>query len=634
MIEQPGSTQLDAAQKTFSSRFARASTTLKPAQKYWVFLFGIALAVFGVILSSVAGSWYNLTPEEQRMVRGMTDSIIPFPLMGAFALFLIIGGLTSLLFRYYIIPILQMAEATRLISLVNPDYRIEPNGALEVRQLAGIINDYADAYRKLRTEVDDVINTSRAELTEERNRFAALMSELPGGVLVCTEDGRIMLYNKQARSLLQPSNRDTSTAAGPGGWLGLGRSVFDVLQKEPVIHGLKLLQQAVSLGQETPVTRFMTSLNGGRCLRVTMAPVSGFRCEQRDERMLCEQRDITGFVLTLEEITAQIEADTRRDLQVRAFTDSMQAVVEEIRQSLNTLQDSPDLKPEQLRHFRSKLENTNATLQHQLQLARENDTPNLLLFSRDADEETPGSSDLASRHGGSIAARPLAELPPPREPRPVYYEFDLFQQQGLQEFAGLPLRRLTYVVFDMETTGLNLSGGDEIIQIGAVRIVNLHLLHDEAIDQLIDPRRPIPEESVAIHGITSVMVAGQPTIDQVLPHFRSFVDGAVLVAHNAAFDMRCLQLKEKQSGLRFDNPVLDTLLLSSLVHPHQDIHSLDGIARRLNLTIVGRHTALGDAIVTAEVLLKLIPLLEAQGILTLEDALLASKRSPFARLSY
>ena len=78
--------------------------------------------------------------------------------------------------------------------------------------------------------------------------------------------------------------------------------------------------------------------------------------------------------------------------------------------------------------------------------------------------------------------------------------------------------------------------------------------------------------------------------------------------------------------------MLDTLLLSSVVHPTLGTHALDAIAERLDIPIVGRHTALGDAIVTAEVLLKLIPLLEVQGIFTLEEAIAAASRSPYARI--
>ena len=190
------------------------------------------------------------------------------------------------------------------------------------------------------------------------------------------------------------------------------------------------------------------------------------------------------------------------------------------------------------------------------------------------------------------------------------------------------------MAFDTETTGLNPSEGDEIIQLGAVRIVNGRLLHNECIDQLVNPQRPVPKSSVEVHGIDPELLPSQPLISEVLGGFHRFVSDAVLVAHNAAFDMRFLQLKENITGLRFENPVLDTLLLSSVVHPHQESHSLDAIAERFNITIVGRHTALGDAMVTAEILLKLIPLLEAQGVYTLDDALQASLKSPFTRIKY
>lgn len=219
--------------------------------------------------------------------------------------------------------------------------------------------------------------------------------------------------------------------------------------------------------------------------------------------------------------------------------------------------------------------------------------------------------------------------------RPEVYDFDLFRaSEQSRELADRPLAELAYTVFDTETTGLNPGEGDEILQIGATRIVAGKLRREDVFDQLVDPQRDIPEAGIPIHGITPAMVAGAPAIDTVLPAFHAFAQDTVLVAHNAAFDMRFLELKQERTGLVFDQPVLDTLLLSAVVHPQQESHRLEAIAERLGVSVLGRHTAVGDAMVTAEIFLKLIPLLAERGIVTLAQARKAAQKTYYARVSY
>ena len=232
-------------------------------------------------------------------------------------------------------------------------------------------------------------------------------------------------------------------------------------------------------------------------------------------------------------------------------------------------------------------------------------------------------------------SRSASDLPAGTDSRPEYYDFDLFQAKD--ENSALDdqlLSDLTYTVFDTETTGLNPSNGDTILQIGATRIVNGRLLRQESYEQLVDPGRTIPPEGIPIHGIRQDMVDGQPRIGAVLPVFHAFAQDTVLVAHNAAFDMKFLQMQEEATGVVFRQPVLDTLLLSAVVHPNQESHAIEAIAERLNIAVTGRHTALGDALVTAEIWLRLVPMLAEQGVLTLGQAREAAQKTYYARLKY
>jgi DNA polymerase-3 subunit epsilon len=98
--------------------------------------------------------------------------------------------------------------------------------------------------------------------------------------------------------------------------------------------------------------------------------------------------------------------------------------------------------------------------------------------------------------------------------------------------------------------------------------------------------------------------------------------------------MRLLQLKEAKTGLKFTNPVLDTLLLAAIIHPNDKDYTLETIAQRLGINVMGRHTSLGDAILTGEIFLKQIPLLAEQGITTLGEARQAAEKTYYARLNY
>lgn len=219
-------------------------------------------------------------------------------------------------------------------------------------------------------------------------------------------------------------------------------------------------------------------------------------------------------------------------------------------------------------------------------------------------------------------ARLATRRPAPIERR-VVYDFDLLSRERGDRLADLPLDRLTYVVFDTETTGLLPSQGDEIVQIAAVRLVNGRRVAGEVFDTLVNPGRPVPPRSTDVHGITDAMVASAPPIAEVGRMFHRFAEGSVLVAHNAPFDMEFLRRHEAEIGQVFDHAILDTVLLSAVVFGQSEAHSLDALTERLGITIPeeARHTAIGDTVATADAFLKLVQLLKGRGIVTFGDVL-------------
>ena len=210
------------------------------------------------------------------------------------------------------------------------------------------------------------------------------------------------------------------------------------------------------------------------------------------------------------------------------------------------------------------------------------------------------------------------------EGEPEFYDFDLFLPRPVLEREDLlraDLADLEYVVFDTETTGLQISQGDKVVSISAVRIRRGRVQNADIFHTLVNPGRHIPAESVAFHHIEDHMVVDAPSMSEVYPQFVKYAGDSVLVAHNAAFDKKCLDMAAAEAGLpQVDNPILDTLFLSVGLHNGTEGHSLDAMAERMGVTIEGRHTSLGDARATAQVFLGLVALLPARGVRTLAEA--------------
>ena len=637
----------------------------------------------------------------------------------------LVAALTALLGRTAR-TVRRLAGDTGVIADANISHRLDPTTSGELEPLAAAVNRLAEARESAVTGAAEQAEEARRDVEAERTRLAALMAQLTVAVVVCNREGRILLYNQAARSLV-----DDATL------LGLGRSVFGVVDRGLVAHAYDRLRS----GAEPPYTA--TTLHRDRQIRVQVTLVR--------EPAPGGGEPGSGFVLALEDLTHQVRAGDQRERLLRKLTEGTRASLGSIRAAAESVLEFAGSTAEERRQFleiirqeadvlgrriedlateqahladdrllteiagedvltivRNELERSGVECAQQpvdgdlwlradghaiartlLHLATRLEESvgagrltlvlttagrhgqldarwsgrSLLTSVVDGWLEEPldeaGTStarEVADRHGAEIwcgdldadtaylrmllhlaagAGRTAAAAPAHVETtsRPEFYDFDLFTARPQPaDLADQRLDQMAFTVFDTETTGLDPDGGDRIVSIGAVRVVNGRVLRQETFERLVQPGRTVPAASTAFHGITAEMVEGQPTIDEVLPAFARFCEDTVLVGHNVSFDLQFLKLAETSTGVELDQPALDTLLLHAALHPDHEDHTLEAIASRLGVSVVGRHTALGDALVTAEIFVGLTTLLRRRGIDTLGAAGAASRTTFRARV--
>ncbi|MGN0401377.1 MAG: PolC-type DNA polymerase III [Acetatifactor sp.] len=173
-----------------------------------------------------------------------------------------------------------------------------------------------------------------------------------------------------------------------------------------------------------------------------------------------------------------------------------------------------------------------------------------------------------------------------------------------------------FVVFDIETTGFS-PVSNRIIEIGAVKISGGEVV--ERFSSFVNPQVPIPYEIEKLTGIRDEMVTEAPVIEEVLPRFLDFSEGCVLVAHNANFDMSFIKENAARQGLPTEYTYVDTVGIARVLLPNQSKHTLDAVAKSLNISLDNHHRAVDDAECTAHIFVKFIKMLAEKDIQTLEQ---------------
>lgn len=212
-----------------------------------------------------------------------------------------------------------------------------------------------------------------------------------------------------------------------------------------------------------------------------------------------------------------------------------------------------------------------------------------------------GHKAVAITDYGVVHAFPFAYKAAKGKDIKIIFGCDMYMvddtQPMVQNAKDVLIDEETYVVFDLETLGLN-SHKNEIIEIGAVKLQGRRIV--DRYSQLINPGKSIPKKIQEITGIDDALVAGMPSIEEVLPKFMEFLGDATLVAHNAPFDMGFLKRDiKKYLDIDYNPAVIDTLQMARDLYPNQKGYGLKPMTKFLKVALENHHRAVDDSQATA-----------------------------------
>ena len=240
-----------------------------------------------------------------------------------------------------------------------------------------------------------------------------------------------------------------------------------------------------------------------------------------------------------------------------------------------------------------------------------------------------GHKAIAITDHGDVQAFPDANhAVPPDSDFKIIYGVEAYLVDDLKDIIvdskGQSLND-SYVVFDLETTGLS-PDKNKIIEIGAVKVVDGAIT--ERFSTFVNPEVPIPYNIEQLTSIKDDMVLDAPRIEEILPEFMKFCEGTVMVAHNAEFDTGFIRKNCERMGLPFDFTIADTVALARILLPQLNRFKLDTVAKAVGVSLDHHHRAVDDAACTAEIFVKFIEMLHERGMETLDDVNQMGATSP------